>query len=224
MKKRTKALLLVLCALMLVTTSVMGTVAYLTSTADVANTFTVGDIAIKLDETTVDADGKAVEPAARTEEGNKDVKLIPGRTITKDPTVWVREGSEPAYIRMKVTISNFAALKSIFGESFLPQDYVEDWDNTTWIPTNDVAIDSTKDTATYEFRYKEIYTAPVDNNDNIVDFAQLPALFQTFTLPGEGIGNTELATLEGLTITVVAEAIQAETFADANAAWAAFGS
>lgn len=220
MKKRTKALLLVLCALMLVTTSVMGTVAYLTSTADVANTFTVGDIAIKLDETTVDADGKAVEPAARTEEGNKDVKLIPGRTITKDPTVWVRKGSEPAYIRMKVTISNFTALKSIFDESFLPQDYVEGWDKTTWVPTNDVAIDSTKDTATYEFRYKEIYTAPIDN---IVDFAQLPALFQTFTLPGEGIGNTELATLEGLTITVVAEAIQAETFANADAAWAAFG-
>lgn len=221
MKKRTKALLLVLCALMLVTTSVMGTVAYLTSTAGVANTFTVGDIAIKLDETAVGADGKAVEPAARTEEGNKDVKLIPGRTITKDPTVWVRKGSEPAYIRMKVTISNYAALKSIFGESFLPQDYVEGWDKTTWVPTNDVATDNTKDTATYEFRYKEIYTAPIDN---IVDFAQLPALFQTFTLPGEGIGNTELATLEGLTITVVAEAIQAETFANADAAWAAFDS
>ena len=223
MKKRTKALLLVLCALMLVTTSVMGTVAYLTSTADVANTFTVGDIAIKLDETTVDADGKAVEPAARTEEGNKDVKLIPGRTITKDPTVWVREGSEPAYIRMKVTISNFAALKSIFGESFLPQDYVEGWDKTTWVPTNDVAIDSTKDTATYEFRYKSVYDATPDDNDNADDFDKLPALFQTFTLPGEKVDNAALEKLKGLNITVVAEAIQAETFDDANAAWAAFG-
>ena len=40
MKKTKKALLLSLCAVMLVTASVLGTMAYLTSTDEVVNTFT----------------------------------------------------------------------------------------------------------------------------------------------------------------------------------------
>ena len=54
MKKTKKALLLSLCAVMLVTASVLGTMAYLTSTDEVVNTFTVGNVAITLDETDVD--------------------------------------------------------------------------------------------------------------------------------------------------------------------------
>ena len=46
MKKTKKALLLSLCAVMLVTASVLGTMAYLTSTDEVVNTFTVGNVAI----------------------------------------------------------------------------------------------------------------------------------------------------------------------------------
>ena len=42
MKTKRKALLLSLCAVLLVAVSVMGTIAYLTSTDNVANTFTVG--------------------------------------------------------------------------------------------------------------------------------------------------------------------------------------
>lgn len=223
MKKITKALVLLLCAVLLITASVAGTVAYLTSKGSVTNTFTVGNISIKLDETTVDADGKPVTPAARTEDGNTDVKLIPGRTITKDPTVWVQEGSEPAYIRMKVTISHYTELTDIFGDSFLPQNYVTEWDNTVWVSTELIDVDTQNDTATYEFRYKEIYTAVANNNDNVDDYYALPALFQTFTLPGAAVDNNELATLNGLSIDVVAEAIQAETFANEAAAWAAFG-
>ena len=63
MKKTSKALLLTICAVLLVAASVMGTMAYLTSTDKVQNTFTVGKVAIKLDEAKVDANGKAVEPA-----------------------------------------------------------------------------------------------------------------------------------------------------------------
>ena len=60
MKKKTKALMLVLCAVLLVTASVLGTMAYLTSTEKVVNTFTVGKVAITLDEAKVNADGTAV--------------------------------------------------------------------------------------------------------------------------------------------------------------------
>ena len=52
MKARSKALLLALCAVLLVAVSVLGTMAYLTSkTQVITNTFTVGDINIELTET-----------------------------------------------------------------------------------------------------------------------------------------------------------------------------
>ena len=50
MKTKSKALLLTLCAVLLVAASVMGTMAYLTSTDKVENTFTVGNVKITLDE------------------------------------------------------------------------------------------------------------------------------------------------------------------------------
>ncbi len=55
--KKFKALLVVACALLLVAASVFGTMAYLTSTDTVTNTFTVGSVAIKLDEADVKLDG-----------------------------------------------------------------------------------------------------------------------------------------------------------------------
>ena len=58
MKKRTVAL--VLAIVLVFAVAVGGTVAYLTSTANVKNTFTVGSVNIKLDEAKVTPDGKAV--------------------------------------------------------------------------------------------------------------------------------------------------------------------
>ena len=50
----------------------------------------------------------------------------------------------------------------------------------------------------------------------------LPDLFTTITLPTD-MTNELIKNLEGVTISVTAEAIQADTFANANAAWTAFG-
>lgn len=57
MKTRSKALLLSLCAVLLVAASVFGTMAYLTSNDSVVNTFTVGSVSITLDEADVKTDG-----------------------------------------------------------------------------------------------------------------------------------------------------------------------
>ena len=57
MKTARKAILLVLCVILLVVASVMGTLAYLTDTEAVTNTFTVGKVGITLDETDVDETG-----------------------------------------------------------------------------------------------------------------------------------------------------------------------
>lgn len=109
MKKKTKALMLVLCAVLLVTASVLGTMAYLTSTDQVVNTFTVGKVAITLDEAKVDPDGTAVTPAERVKENA--YHLLPGHTYTKDPTVHVQANSEDSFIFVKVEngIANYEA-------------------------------------------------------------------------------------------------------------------
>ena len=121
--KKFKALLVVACALLLVAASVFGTMAYLTSTDTVTNTFTVGKVAIKLDEAKVNTDGTPVANAERVKAN--EYKLLPGHTYTKDPVLTVKGGSEDAYVRLLVTINKASALKEVFGTNFLPQNYVD---------------------------------------------------------------------------------------------------
>lgn len=86
MKKKTLALVLALT--LLVAGVVGGTLAWLTDqTAEVKNTFTVGDINIGLTETTT------------------DYKMVPGNTIAKDPTVTVKANSEACWLFVNVTES-----------------------------------------------------------------------------------------------------------------------
>lgn len=86
MKKKTLALVLALT--LLVAGVVGGTLAWLTDqTAEVKNTFTVGDINIGLTETTA------------------DYKMVPGNTIAKDPSVTVKANSEACWLFVKVTES-----------------------------------------------------------------------------------------------------------------------
>lgn len=100
MKTVRKTLILAACAIMLVCATIAGTLAYLTSTDTVTNTFTVGNVSIKLDEAKVDVNGKAVTPEQRVKE-NK-YKLLPGQTYSKDPTIHVQAGSEDCYVFVKV--------------------------------------------------------------------------------------------------------------------------
>ena len=210
MKTKTKALGLVMAAVLLVTATIFGTMAYLTDTDEVVNTFTVGSVAIKLDEAPVGTDGKAI--AGDRVKANS-YKLLPGHEYDKDPTVTVTQGSESSYVRMLVTISNASELKEVFDANFLPENYVEGWDSATWIASG-ITENTTDNTITYEFRYKETVAAPTA--DVVLD-----DLFESFTVPGT-VDNDQLAKLSNMTITVVAHAIQADGFADANAAWTAF--
>lgn len=112
MKSTHKALLLTLCAALLVAASVFGTLAYLTSTDEVVNTFTVGKVELKLDEAAVKEDGTYADAEkghdARVD-GN-DYHLLPGHTYIKDPTVTVIKDSEDAYVRMIVEVKNIDQL------------------------------------------------------------------------------------------------------------------
>ena len=212
MKTRSKALLLTLCAVLLVAASVLGTMAYLTSTDEVTNTFTVGQVKIELDEAKANPDGSLVANADRVKAN--EYKLLPGHTYNKDPMVTVLSGSESSYVKMTVTFSKANELDAIFapGGADLTSIF-NGYDAAKWIAKGNTK-DATANTRTYEFWYKETVGAPT------ADVA-LDALFDSITVPGT-ITNEQLATIEGMTITVNAYAIQADGFANAEAAWAAF--
>lgn len=241
MKTKSKALLLILCAVLLVAASVLGTMAYLTSTDTVTNTFTVGKVEIKLDEAKVTADGIPVEGADRVTANS--YKLMPGTTYTKDPTVTVLNGSEESYVRMKVTFNNAKEIIALCTDpeyadevtgvenafplirmvNFVKANAAK-WDGIipdNMVDTEDMladakyfAYDETADTLTYIFYYRETVTAPTAD-------VVLPVLFDSIKVP-EWVTGAQLAKLNNFKITVVAEAIQAGSFANAGAAWAAF--
>lgn len=206
--KKTKVLLTLACAVLLVAASIMGTLAYLTSTDKVVNTFSVGNVQIKLDEAKANADGSLVENANRVQANS--YKLLPGHTYNKDPMVTVLSGSEESYIKMTVTVSHCAELDAIGLEL---TDVFVGYDPANWLYQGNTK-DAAANTRTYEFWYKETVAAPD------ADVA-LDALFDQVVVPGT-ITNAQLATLEGLTITVNAYAIQSDGFANAEAAWAAY--
>lgn len=224
MKTRNKALLLTMCAIVLVVGSVFGTMAYLTDTEAVTNTFTVGSVGLSLDEAKVNEMGKP-DGSNRWQptETDKEQKyhLLPGHKYTKDPTVTVDAGSEESYVRMMATITYKAEADKVFADH-KKADLFAPWldiDSTNWIVNG--APDTTKDetngtiSRTYEFRYKT--TVAKSESET-----KLPALFTTLTVPGE-VTNDEIAHLAGMSISVTAHAIQAAGFDTADAAWKAFG-
>lgn len=210
MKK--KILVACLCVALAVLTIAGTTLAYLTSKDEVVNTFTVGNVSIKLDEAKVTTDGTAVTPAERVKANS--YKLIPGHTYTKDPTVTVEKGSETSYIKMTVTFSKANELDAIFAPNGANLTSIfNGYDETKWIAKGNTK-DATANTRTYEFWYKDTVDAASAD-------VKLDALFDSITVPGT-ITADQLATIKDMTITVNAYAIQADGFSTADAAWEKF--
>lgn len=96
MKKLTKGLILVLCAAVLVAGSIMGTLAWLTDTKEISNTFTVGKVQIVLKE--------------NNNVNGVNGKLIPGTKVDMNAKVTVNAGSEECYLFVKV-VNNVATVE-----------------------------------------------------------------------------------------------------------------
>lgn len=192
MKTTKKALLLALCAVLLVVSTVFATLAYLTSTTEVVtNTFTVGDIVITLDETDVDVYGKK---DGETRVLKNDYKLIPGHNYTKDPTIHVEAGSEECYLFVKVT-DEIAAIQDA-------NTVATQMDGNKWLPlSGEEGVYYLKDTINASKSDKDI-DVPV---------------FADFTIKGDA----EVAGYDGKTITVQAYAVQKDGFDTAAKAWEA---
>lgn len=210
--KMSKVLITVFCAVLLVTVSVLGTLAYLTSQDEVVNTFTVGKVKISLDEAAVNADGTEIPGADRVKENN--YHLIPGQTYVKDPTLTVKAKSEDSYVRMLLTLNCADEFDAIYAPDKADLTTIfNGYDATNWVYET-VTKDTAKNTITYEFRYKEIVTKSTTDT-------KLDALFDSITVPGI-FDSKDMESISDLKITVVGHAIQKTGFENADEAWAAF--
>jgi len=204
MKKAKKILTLVCCAVLLVCISVGATIAYLTSTDSVTNTFTVGKVKITLDESDVydfgaegipadKSHGEKIEGAERVKAN--EYKLFPGKTYDKDPIVHVGSDSEDCWIYVKLENGI---------ESIQDADTIE----AQMLAKNWVLIDETDNIYAYKFI--------VSKNANI-------PVFDYFKIKGD-VSEATLASHATAKVKVTAYAIQAAEFEGATGyedAWTA---
>ena len=198
-----KMLMAVVAIVLIVVISVSATFAYLTSEAEVVNTFTVGDVEITLDEADVNEYGEMLNSdnevfedgdtlAARVE--TNEYKLIPGHTYTKDPIIHVDEESEKCWLYAKIT-------------NGLGADATINIDTTLW-----TLIDEANNVYSYN--------TPVEADADVT-------VFTTFTYSSAIEDPSVDATKndENSKITVTAYAVQYDGFKDnAAGAWdATFG-
>lgn len=207
MKTKKKALLTVLCAVMLVVGSVFGTYAYLTdTTGPVTNTFSIGKVQITLDETKVDEMGVTDKTAQNPVTANS-YKLLPGHEYTKDPTVHFQPESEKSVLFVKVK-NEIAAIESNASTYKSVDAQIKD---NGWTELAD---------ATSEENTK-VYYKLVSANTSKTDAVNYP-VFAKFTVDSSVIGNKPTTTVagdnnkyledyNGKTIVVTAYAIQADT-------------
>lgn len=224
--KTRKILALALCAVLLVGASVLGTMAYLTASTDVVqNTFTVGNVALTLDEAKVDMNG-VVDTTATTRVQENEYKLMPGHSYVKDPIVHVTAGSEDCWVFVEVS-NSIADIES----------QEESYKN---IATQMTENGWTKITGTNYYYYGDIVEQDDENDTDLTVFANFKisgtvdndtlAAYVTQYVVDEDrelvlddnnkpqlVANTSL-------ITIKAYAVQADTFTSAQAAWdATFG-
>lgn len=202
--KKTKVVLALACAVLLVGASVMGTLAYLTSTTDeVKNTFTVGDaVTITLDEAKTDENGKADTTAARVKANT--YKLMPGHTYTKDPTVHV--SGEECYVFVTVT-NGISSIEATGDTTIANQMKTKDWKAVEGY--NGVYVYATGTDA------KTAVAKKTDGNANDL------VVFNSFTVKGDA-DHTTLIGANDSSIVIKAYAIQKDGFESKNPAtiWA----
>ena len=215
-KKRFVAILL--CVTLVALAAIGATFAYLTDSKTVKNTFTVGDVKIKLDETNVNApEGDRVT--------SNTYNVYPGAVVTKDPIVH-NTGKNGAYVRAVVTIEDGMNWLGLYNENVwtAPQEAAfnaminntlgEGWELV------DIAYDmSGPNHPTSDFVATLKYTKVLEAGKDA------PAMFSQIAFPTKLTGKdvtTRIGQNGEFGINVVAQAIQADGFENWVDAFAAY--
>ena len=200
MKIRSKTLLALVCAVLLVASSVLGTMAYLTSQDQVINSFSVGSVALTLDEKNInDLEGSRVK--ANT------YHLMPGHEYVKDPTVHVDSKSEDSWIFVKVE-NGIAAYEAT--------------SETTEGGYKTIADQITAKGWTALGGVDGVYYKEYTNSNTGADLV----VFENFKIADNAndVNGWSNITTENTKVNVTAYAVQKDGFTTASAAWnATFG-
>ena len=171
-----KILITILATVLVCACVVGGSYAWLiATTSTVTNVFTVGDIKIELSEKT-----------------DLDLKMMPGKTITKDPTVTVKANSENCWLFVKIEEG-----KDV--DKYLEYGVVDGW---TLLEEGVYYREVTMNTA--DQHYKVLVEDQVTVKDTVTK-ADLEAVS---------------AEADRISLSFTAYAVQKEGIADAATAWA----
>lgn len=221
MNSKLRRILLTVCsAALLVCVTVGATVAYLTSSDEVTNTFVVGNVTITLDEAKINEAGKPVKVTQVEENGEMVEKLeevenaadatrvdgnsyhlFPSHEYTKDPTIHVKAGSEKCWLFVKV------------------ENGIKDIEDATTniaaqLTANGWSLVSGTENV---YSYKNIIDAATATTDTDV------TVFEKIKI-ADTVDGTTLASYASKTVKVTAYAIQADGFTTAEDAWTTAGS
>ena len=199
MKK--KSILLTLTAVVLaMAIGVGGTIAYFTSTTeDVKNTFTVGNVAITLDEADVTYANDVWTAGEDRVQSNTYENVYPGAELPKDPTIHVADNSQQAYVAMKVVISKAAAWKALAEDHASLNDLETVFEGYTEADWTKIAATEQGDNLVYVYMWEQ---GKVSANDNLT-------LFTAMNIPKE-LSSQEIETIDGFTVTATGYAVQAQ--------------
>ncbi|MBR6097528.1 SipW-dependent-type signal peptide-containing protein [Candidatus Saccharibacteria bacterium] len=228
MKKKVFALSLALGALALILSA--GTMAYFTDTTSaVKNTFTVGSVDITLDETEIDPTTNKFKEGAGRVSANTYESVMPGTVVDKDPTV-TNVGKSDAYVRVKMTFPGNSYWQQDMNDAMALFSGVEDDVDDYTFPTSVTAdklnkvflgFDASKWDAAqtkysmfgpngFQFEYEWTFT-----------YKGTLAPEETATLfDGVKIADS-IERITDFDIELIAEAVQADGFDTAEAAFAA---
>ena len=218
--KLRRALLLLACAVLLVSLSVGATLAYLTAQTDtIRNTFAVGNVSFDKtlgdgidegkvyehtdDTVTDDKRGTHVEDYETNRVTSNTYKLVPSKTYDKDPIVRMSDTSEDAWLFVQV-VNGIAAIEHA--------DVDDD---------PDTEVDETVETIATQM--KRLGWTQIAEGSNIWYYKEevsagddIP-VFESFTLADDA----NVADYASATITIQAYAVQSQGLSTALAAWEA---
>ena len=217
MKK--KSILMAAIAVMLVAVLVVGgTLAYFTDTKSATNTFTVGDVKIKLDESNVN------DPSGDRVTSNEYTGMLPGIQYKKDPVV-TNTGKNGAYVRAVVTIENGMNWMGLYNENIWTAPQAEAFKKLICNKMGEGWSLEDYDYVTNVERGSTDFVAVLKYDGVLAAGKATSAMFEKVMLPTNATASditTRVAQNGVFHIDVVAQAIQADGFTSWNDAFAAF--
>ena len=214
MKMTKKKVFVTALAICLIAIISMGTLAWFNASDSITNEFKIADSdGDGTPDFSVDVwENDPADPNVKDQDGVTYTDIAPGDVIAKNPTV-ENTGDYDQWIRVYVTFDDWAVIEAACQNQGISSD-VRGWldvDAAAWTADNNATVVE-NNTVTYVYYYN--YKLTKD---------QTATLFNNVTIPGEFEQEDMKFTSGNFTITVKAEALQADNTGDtAQAAFATY--